>query len=242
MVKHLPKRLPRGQKDLMFFGTVPVKVLKDINPGLELKQILKYVENNLISKKFFDPLLDIVYVGQFNEIDNHPAHRFAFYSDNAIYLANMLKNNPAQIQNQAIAKDLVHEIGFIVEEKFGESFVYDNKDLEDEFLQKRSNLTSLLETKGGVMIPKELKKELSGSTEHSDSVYDFLYKLVGHEKLAFLSDELFLRPFSFSVMSLSEYFATGFVEYLLGEKDEVKRICSGLFKKLDNLVSHVLSL
>jgi len=62
---------------------------------------------------------------------------------------------------------------------------------------------------------------------------NFLYKQIGYEKLEIFLSGLFIRPYS--ITSLNEYFATGFEEYYLGDRRDLKKISPKLYNKFNEI-------
>ena len=69
---------------------------------------------------------------------------------------------------------------------------------------------------------------------HYDKDIDmFLYKGVGYDVMWNFVNGLFPSPYS--ATSLREYFAVGFEDYFMKEKEQLKKICPILFAKLEKL-------
>ena len=65
--------------------------------------------------------------------------------------------------------------------------------------------------------------------------YEFdqhLYKNIGYDKLRTISSGLFYSPYA--ITALREYWANGFENYLLGDKDKLKELSPVLFQKIDS--------
>ena len=62
---------------------------------------------------------------------------------------------------------------------------------------------------------------------------DYLYKDLGYDKLRLITPELFYSPYA--ITSLREYWANGFENYLLGDRNMLKDISPVLYNKIENL-------
>ena len=66
--------------------------------------------------------------------------------------------------------------------------------------------------------------------EYSHDLDMFFYENVGYEKLENFCMGLFVRPYGCT--DLREYFATSFEEYILGDRDYVKKVCPRVYSKI----------
>ena len=64
---------------------------------------------------------------------------------------------------------------------------------------------------------------------HTQKFDDYLYKQVGYEHLTNLAMGLFINPYS--ITDIREYFATGFTEYLMGDRNYLRTVSPFLYKK-----------
>ncbi len=62
----------------------------------------------------------------------------------------------------------------------------------------------------------------------------FLYETVGYDVLNQLVTNIFVS--GYAATSLSEYFARGFEEYFVGDKDSLRKLSPVLYKIVDELV------
>ena len=72
------------------------------------------------------------------------------------------------------------------------------------------------------------------NSEYDEKFDDFLYKKVGYDALASIAMGLFITPYA--ATSLREYFATGYVEYLMGDRNYLKNVSPVLYKKIQTLI------
>ena len=72
------------------------------------------------------------------------------------------------------------------------------------------------------------------NVEYNIEFDNFLYKEVGYPKLSTLSQHIYASPYA--ATSLREYFATGFVEYLMGDRNYLRSVSPALYKKIEYLI------
>tara|TARA_A100001515_G_scaffold142276_1_gene140725 strand:- start:827 stop:1498 length:672 start_codon:yes stop_codon:yes gene_type:complete len=189
------------------------KLPENINLDFCLKYVSKFLPLHMLKG------VDIIYIGQFDFLNKRDVN--AVYKDGAIYITNV------QDDDYDIINDIIHEISHSVEENYQDT-IYGDGRLVREFLGKRTKLYYLL--KSEQLKPSE---DLQTTVEFNQEIDDYLYNEVGYRKLWNIVTGLFLGPYS--VTSLREYFARGFEEYVLGEKNDLKTICPVLYDKLETL-------
>ena len=189
------------------------KLPENINLDFCLKYVSKFLPLHMLKG------VDIIYIGQFDFLNKRDVN--AVYKDGAIYITNV------QDDDYDIINDIINEISHSVEENY-KDIIYGDGRLMREFLGKRTKLYYLLKS-------EELKpsEDLQTTPEFNQDIDDYLYNEVGYRKLWTIVTGLFLGPYS--VTSLREYFARGFEEYVLGEKNDLKTICPVLYDKLETL-------
>jgi hypothetical protein len=175
--------------------------------------------NNILSFRLF-PKIEIVYVGDFDILKQRSIN--ALYQDGAIYVSNAIKDEAT------MSTDIVHELGHSLEDEFGYE-IYADEELKKEFLIKRHTLLLLLK-KNDIELP--IAARAFSYTEFDQTFDDFLYKQLGYDKLALLTANSFLSPYS--VTSLSEYFAVGFEHFFLfpETRTSIKKMCPCLYRKM----------
>ena len=186
---------------------------KNINADLVFSTIKR-----LIPSYFFRGI-DIVYVGQFDVFREKEVN--AVYQDGAIYVSNEQTNDEDMID------DIVHEISHSVEETYRD-FIYDDNLLKNEFLGKRVRLYNLLDAYNYNPMPS-----IKTNYHYDKGIDMFLYKEIGYDVMWNFVNGLFPSPYS--ATSLREYFAVGFEDYFMKEKEQLKKICPILFAKLEKL-------
>ena len=162
-------------------------------------------------------LVDVVYIGEFHFLEEKQAN--AVYLDGAIYTTNKQDNDGDMLD------DLLHEYAHATEKNYNVQIYSDNA-IESEFLSKRLKLGTLLDYEGYDV------GEYNFSNPDYDINFDiFLHNEVGYEKIRNLDQGMFLN--SYSITSLSEYFATSFEEYYLRNRRLVKKITPAAYAKID---------
>jgi hypothetical protein len=163
--------------------------------------------------------LDIIYVGKFPEMKEREIN--AYYEDGAIYVTN------DQDDEMDMIDDIVHELAHAVERN-NEEIVYGTGSLQREFKAKRRNLYTLIHEMYDV--PKNFLSDI----DYNKEIDEFLFKKIGYDVLNQLVANIFIS--GYAVTSVSEYFARGFEEYFIGDKDTLKQLSPVLYRVIDELV------
>ena len=199
------------------YDNLNVFIKDNVTDKISLKAVFGHI-NSILPYNIIN-LIDIVYVGNFDFLENRSIN--ALYMDQAIYVSNEQDNNEDMID------DIIHEVAHAVEEKH-KYFIYNDNLVKKEFLGKRNKLEFLLNYEEYSI------SKLNFLNSNYDKEFDaFMYNEVGNEKLNNLTNGLFLR--GYSVVSLREYFATAFEEYYLGNRQDVKDISPFLYKKINSI-------
>ena len=202
------------------FGGVPVFQRDDLPSEIDGQAVFRSVEN-LIPSKFFDGLKGVE-IGHQEMFDNRDAN--ALYKDGVFYITNE-QDNAADLID-----DIVHEFAHHVEMLYPEE-IYSDRKLIKEFLKKRAELEFELRSEG------YWTQEYNFKNLKYDKDFDtFLYKRVGKSLLKMITSGMFVRPYA--SISLREYFATGFEQYFLGNKEKVKQTSPELFNKIEELINN----
>ena len=163
--------------------------------------------------------LDIIYVGKFPEMKEREIN--AYYEDGAIYVTN------DQDDEMDMIDDIVHELAHAVERN-NEEIVYGTGSLQREFKAKRRNLYTLIHEMYDV--PKNFLSDI----DYNKEIDEFLFKKIGYDVLNQLVANIFIS--GYAATSVSEYFARGFEEYFIGDKDTLKQLSPALYRVIDELV------
>ena len=165
--------------------------------------------------------IDIVYVGQFDELNNRNVN--AIFEDGAIFVTN------DQTNEMDFIDDIVHEIAHSIEKKYV-NLIYGDGAIEKEFKSKRKKLYDILKEKG-----KNPPAEMVTNINYSQSLDDYFFHQIGYPVMGQICafSKLFTGPYS--ATSIREYFATGFDQYFLGEEMLVRNFSPSLYRILSEL-------
>lgn len=218
MVKNSAKRAETARKEYRIHGTdifIKDPLPADINMNKVIRQIEYITPLNLFKN------IDVIYIGQFDEFEERSIN--AFYADGALYITNH------QSDYNDMVDDIIHEMAHSVEELY-QGEIYSDGVLEEEFLSKRNILRRVL---------KSMKYETDNydftELTYSKKLDYFFLREVGYAKLINLTRGLFASPYS--ATSLREYWATGFEEYLLGDRIFLERTSPKLYNKINALIN-----
>lgn len=161
-----------------------------------------------------------IYVGQYEELKNRSIQ--AMYKNACIFVTNEQNNT------EDLLDDLIHEVAHSVEEIYN-NFIYEDQQIEKEFLNKRKNLWLKLKNMGFTC-----DLNLFLNTKYTRKFDMFLYKKVGYDVMRTTTAGLFHSPYA--ATSLREYFADGFEAFFLKENlDRLKSSSPKLFMKISKL-------
>ncbi len=209
------------RREYTIFGNTMV-FIKDLLPdNINIKNVIVCVDTLIPVHPTND--LDMVYVGQFKDFEDREIN--SMFKDASIFVTNEQDNDDDMID------DIVHEVAHSLEESEFGSYVYGDDSVEIEFLGKRKRLYFIMREEG-----LDVNSERFMNMNYSAKFDDYLYKQIGYEGLTNLSMGLFLNPYS--ITDIREYFATGFVEYLMGDREYLKTISPHLYKKIEELVNY----
>tara|TARA_B100000700_G_scaffold328548_1_gene446734 strand:- start:1466 stop:2131 length:666 start_codon:yes stop_codon:yes gene_type:complete len=162
--------------------------------------------------------VDIIYVGQFPRMKEKEIN--AYYEDGAIYVTN------EQDEDMDMIDDIVHELAHSVERNHA-NLVYGSGALQREFKAKRRNLYTLI--KDMYEIPEGFLTDI----EFNGEIDLFLYKTIGYDILNQMVANIFVS--GYAATSVNEYFARGFEEYFIGDKELLKKLSPVLYRIIDEL-------
>lgn len=196
-------------------------IIKDdiLNPDVSIRSVLAKIDPKIPQK--FLTNVDVIYVGDFDFFKDRDIQ--AMYENSCIFVTNK------QDSVDDMCDDIVHEVAHSLEDVYRD-IIYSDGELEKEFLQKRKQLYSILDSEGfevdlfSFMEPA-YKKEFD----------EYLYKDIGYPALNMLSANIFYSPYAST--SLREYFANGF-EALFYHRDYdfINKSCPKLFQKLNSIM------
>jgi len=183
---------------------------------INLDYIKKTIET--LTPDFFFDNVDSFLVGYADEFFKGDREYNAMFKDGAIYLS------PDQDNEKDLLDDILHELAHAVEKK-NEEEIYGDGRLEREFLAKRNTLYHLLDD-------EDYDIEDYENPEYDYKFDQHLYKGIGYDKLRTISSGLFYSPYA--ITALREYWANGFENYLLGNKNKLKELSPVLYDKIDS--------
>ena len=163
--------------------------------------------------------IDIIYIGFFPEMEEREIN--AYYEDGAIYVTN------EQDDEMDFIDDMIHEMAHAVE-KNNDELIYGSGAIQREFLAKRKNLA--LRLNDIYILPEDFLINI----DYDRNIDYFLYKEIGYDILNQLVVNIFVS--AYAVTSVSEYFARGFEEYFIGDKESLKQLSPVLYGTIDKLV------
>jgi len=166
--------------------------------------------------------VEIIYVGLFPEMRERDIN--AYFENDAIYVTS------EQDDEMDMIEDIIHEISHSVEQKHGD-LIYGDSLLEREFLAKRGRLENRLKGK------HKFPAAFSVSPDYDKATDEFLYKDIGYDALNQYVVNIF--PSAYSATSISEYWAIGFEEMFLGDRQALKQLCPVLYNKLITLIKEL---
>lgn len=181
---------------------------------------LDFVKNKIetLTPEYFFDNVDGFFVGYVKEFFKDGREYNAMFKDGAIYLS------PDQDNEKDLLDDILHELAHAVEKK-NEDEIYGDGRLEREFIAKRNTLYHLLDD-------EEYDLEDYKNPEYDYKFDQHLYKGIGYDKLRIISSGLFYSPYA--ITALREYWANGFENYLLGNKNKLKELSPVLYGKIDS--------
>jgi hypothetical protein len=201
------------------YGKVPFVFADPIEKeDFEIEKVIKKIDRKVPEHLFYS--IDGIYVGHLPEFEERKIN--ALYSDGAIYVTNRQKDE------MDMTDDIVHELAHASEKDFND-VIYGDGSMEREFLLKRKNLFKRLEEDG---IPVNLNNFLE--TDFDLKFDFFLLKDIGYNVLKKYIDGLFNS--CYSVTSLSEYYASGFTDYFLYDRDSVRNLCPVVYNKILKII------
>lgn len=210
---------PVGEYHL--FGHILVLVKDPLPENVSLELCLKKVEKTIPEQLLFD--LDSVYIGHFDEFFERDIN--AFYRDGAIFITN------EQVDDDDFIDDLVHEIAHCTEGRY-QSQIYGDDKIEHEFLGKRRRLFDLL-SQQEIDVDLSRIKKLFFNLNYTPTFDNILYKKLGYPLLSSIGNGLFVSPYA--ITSLREYFASGFEEYFIGDREYLRKVSPSLYWRIKEM-------
>jgi len=196
---------------------VQVYIKEPVPSHINLRQCFSYVIGNMPRHLFSN--VTAIHVGQFPFLKKRQVD--AVFKDNIIYISNEQDND------QDIVTDLVHEIAHACEKLYHKD-LYEDGQIENEFLQKRQTLYQLL--KSNNLLSSGIDKEKFENSNYNISFDNYLYQTVGYDKLGYITRGLFISPYA--ATCLREYFANAFENFFVNDIKVVKDLAPNIYFKL----------
>lgn len=203
----------RRIKDHFNLNGVSVIVKDALPEEINLEFVLNYIAARV--PFYLTQNIEMIYVGKFPEMEEREIN--AFFENDAIYVTN------DQEEEMDMIEDIIHEISHAVEH-YNQEFIYGSGKLQREFIAKRSRLSDLLSQK--YQVPSHFDVHF----DFDQSIDDFLFRDVGYDALNQICVNIF--PSGYAATSISEYWAKGFEELFIGDRDTLKQMCPILFNTL----------
>ncbi len=210
----------QDRNEYMLFN-VPVYVINKFPSNIKINNILDSVKD-IINKKYLDGL-ETIYIGDFKDLNRRDIQ--SMLKDDAIWISsNNVKN---VITEPLVVENIIHEIAHLLEEKY-QSQIYGDGKLEREYDSKKNRLFHLLKNEG-----YDIDLDLFFSDDMLKEFDNFLYKVVGYDKISLLTAGLFLSPYS--ITTIREYFASGMLDYLTNDDSYIDETSPVLYSKIRNI-------
>jgi hypothetical protein len=204
-------------KDHYMLGDVNIYIKDRLPEHVDVDFVIRYVAKRLPNHVLSN--IDIIYIGHFQDLVDRDVN--ALWQNGAIYITN------DQDDEMDMIDDLIHEIAHSNEKQF-EQIIYEDRKLEQEFLYRRKKLAYILKDKGfGV------PTGFIYNPDYDKNIDDYLYKEVTYDTLWQLVVGIFPSPYA--VTSLREYWAKGFEQFYMGQRESLKETSPVLFSKLMQL-------
>lgn len=218
LIRESVRRNKKGRREYHLFSNTLISVKQDVLPNIDFDEIIGEIERTMPPHVFEE--VDNIFIGSFSE--NESRELEAHYESGAIYITSDLHSNHDYLEN------IVHETAHAIESQMG-LMIYGDQKIENEFLGKRKRLQARLNAEGHNTSDVNFK-----DPEYSYDFDSFLYKGIGYEQLNNLTMGLFNSPYA--ATSLREYFANGFEEYFLGDRQYLPKVSPQLFMKIDEII------
>jgi len=207
----------RKFRDMYSVSGIDVYIKDRLPDQIEPDFIFKYINARI--PFHLTTGIDIIYIGFFPEMKEREIN--AYYEDGAIYVTNQ------QDDEMDMIDDIIHEMAHAVERN-NDELIYGSGAIQREFLAKRKNLAVRLEDIASI------PDDFTVNMDYDKTIDDFLYKDIGYDVLNQLVVNIFVS--GYAATSVSEYFARGFEEYFIGNKEALRKISPVLYKTIDELV------
>lgn len=214
---HESAKRSKRLKDAFHMNGVTVFIKDKLPEEVDAEFVFEYLNSRIPS--YLTTNVEMIYVGKFPEMVERDIN--AYYENDAIYITN------EQDDEMDMIEDIVHEVSHAVEH-YNQEFIYGDGALQREFLAKRQRLSDLLSQK--FKVPSDFNVNF----EYDRAIDDFLFRDVGYDVLGEICTNIF--PSGYAATSISEYWAKGFEELFIGDREELKKLCPVLYKTMIKLI------
>jgi len=220
MLGYIKKSLKESQNmsQLYIHGNT-IYISQSFTNKISITDVIQKIER-FVPKLLMNDI-DGLYVANIDEFQRKNRSFNAMYKDRAIYIS------PDQDNEIDLLDDVVHEIAHSLEERY-EDLIYDDGQLQNEFLAKRKSLYYLIDKPTADM-------SLYMNPDYNIKFDDHLYSDLNYDYLRTVSSGLFYSPYA--ITSLKEYWANGFENYLLGDRNRLKDLSPVLHEKINELIA-----
>ena len=135
------------------------------------------------------------------------------------------------ITEPLVVENIIHEVAHLLEEKY-QSQIYGDGKLEREYNAKKNRLFQILKADG-----YDIDLDLFFSDDMLKEFDNFLYRIVGYDKISLLTAGMFLSPYS--VTTIREYFASGVLDYLTNENSYIDEVSPILYSKIKTMEEEI---
>jgi hypothetical protein len=198
----------------------PVNIINPLQKSISLKNVLSQIEAYIPS--YLMNNFEGIYIGDIPDFKQNNRNVNAVYKDGAIYVSS------SQDDEADLIDDIIHEIAHSLEEEH-QNAIYGSGALEAEFLAKRQILYHYLEDH------KEKNLVDFLNPEYNFKFDMYLYQKLGYNYLRNITASLFYSPYG--ITSLREYWADGFENYFLGDRQKLKEVSPILYNRIRDVVT-----
>ena len=218
VIKTLLERSKKQNNEYLLFGNLYVYIRDNLPGHIELEEVFQFIYSRIPQHLFSE--IDAIYIGDFEELQDREVQ--SIYKDGAIYITNL------QSDLMDMVEDIIHELAHSLEGPYG-MVIYADGQVNAEFVGKRIRLRDLLAASGRKV------EGINFEDSEFDNDFDiYLHKEIGYPVLTSLTFGLFNN--AYAVTSLREYFASGFEEYIFGDRELIRTISPMLFNKIQEIV------
>jgi hypothetical protein len=209
---------PLNKKEYSLFNRIWVYLDTELPKNINIVSVIQHIERFVPESIFRE--VDSIMIGSFEVLIQRQIT--ALFLEGEIYLDNRV------FSEEELYSNILHEAAHGLEQ-VSQQYLYDDGVLEQEYLEKRTNLLKRLLAENYFVPQKFFNKEIDYSKEFDQ----FLYQTIGYDVLAQIGATIFVSPYA--ITSLAEYFANGLEHYYNNYSHIVKKYCPVLYNKIDNL-------